>query len=410
MKLFSALIVAVFVGALMTSCKTTSKNVIYADYISFGDKVRINDGTDRKPYTLYDQEDPKKKELFTISRELRNIKPQQNTAGIYAMDNGLDRIKYVQKKIFRKDPNTKYYVIFMTDGLDNISAQLARNETGKNYKTTENYQDKMKKKIIKISKCNKKEKNDFTIYPIVFTGTDLQDIQSKISKEDFDKYLESKMGWMRGSSKGIVNSPEVIADTSFGKIKETFEDAFRSSGFEFIVPKGYVNQKIKMELKGESYGTDEISTYFTAVLKNKGKKYYLTDIKFYNGLGSADEKLSKKDYKLMAINNKDKKGTVAQFVLDRPNVKLEGRPDARSYFVYTDVVEQFIAEADFEDLWIKNSEYDSQLKSMVNAYVQLIVDCSASLGTEGFANEIGAASEMLKFISNIAGVEIDEKK
>lgn len=97
-------------------------------------------------------------ETFVLQKELRGIQQEDNTAGIYAMDKGLDRIKYVQRRIFKKDPNTKYYMIFMTDGLDNISVQVAKNEKGVNYKTPEKYKEKLRKKIVKITRCNKREK------------------------------------------------------------------------------------------------------------------------------------------------------------------------------------------------------------------------------------------------------------
>lgn len=418
----------------ITSCKTTSRNVIYADYVAFGDNVKANYKIDSrkskgKSYKIYDKETGNN-QTFELQKELMSVQQEDNTAGIYAMDKGLDRIKYVRKKIFKKDPNTKYYVIFMTDGLDNISVQVAKNEKRKNYKTSDKYKKKLRKKIVKVSRCNKKEKNDFNIYPIVFTGTDLGDMrdENRMSEKDFKDYISENMDWLRGSSKGVQNSPEVIHSDNFEIIKKKFEEVFRASNFEFAVPKGYVNKKIKMELKGTVGGdTDTISTYFTAVLKNKGKKYYLTDIKLYGGLTTAEKNIEGKKYKLYATNNKDKKGTLSTFVLDRPIVKLETEPEAKSYFVLpiedskNPTVRQLTAEynpknPNAKDMWVRNSEYDSQLKSMANAYIQLIVDCSKSLGLKEeadnqFIPEIKTAREIVAFIRNMAvGAEEKSKK
>lgn len=408
-KIFTKLIVTAFFCMFLISCKTTSKNIIYADYISFGDNIKTNYESNYgkgSPYVIYDEETGKN-QIFEITRALKKTKQEKNTAAIYAMDLGLKRIKYVQKKIFKKDPNTKYYVIFMTDGLDNISVQLAKNETGKNYKTPERYEDKIRKKIIKISKCNKKEKNDFNIYPIVFTGTDLGKMaeDNGLTAEQLKSFIDKKMDWMKGSSRGVVNAPEVIAANRYEEINKSFEEAFLTSGFEFAVPKGYVNKKIRMDLKGNTINdnNDTISTYFTAVLKNKGRKYYLTDINLYHGL-NANKEVSKKEYKLMATNNQDAKATLAKFVLERPMIKQEGNPELQPYFIYTnknDVV-QSVSE---DNMWIRNAEYDSQLKSMTNAYIQLIIDCSESLGDE-FDGEIETGANIIKIIRTTAvGVE-----
>lgn len=426
---FFALIALVLLS--VTSCKTTSKNVIYADYIAFGDNVKANYKIESrrskgKSYKIYDKE-LGTNETFVLQKELRGIQQEDNTAGIYAMDKGLDRIKYVQRRIFKKDPNTKYYMIFMTDGLDNISVQVAKNEKGVNYKTPEKYKEKLRKKIVKITRCNKREKNDFNIYPIVFTGTDLGDMRDDngMSAKDFYSYIQNNMDWLRGSSKGIENAPKVIASDDFDTIRREFENVFRASSFEFAVPKGYVNKKIKMELKGTaSDDTDTISTYFTAVLKNKGKKYYLTNIDLYGGLSTAEKDMESRKFKLYATNNKDRRGTLSTFVLDRPQVKLENNSNAKSYFVLplddskNPTVRQFTTEYNpknpsVKDMWVRNSEYDSQLKSMANAYVQLIVDCSKSLGLKDekdnqFIKEIETAGVIVEFIRSMA-VGAEEK-
>ena len=180
-----------------------------------------------------------------------------------------------------------------------------------------------------------------------------------------------------------------------------------------------------MELKGTaSDDTDTISTYFTAVLKNKGKKYYLTNIDLYGGLSTAEKDMESRKFKLYATNNKDRRGTLSTFVLDRPQVKLENNSNAKSYFVLplddskNPTVRQFTTEYNpknpsVKDMWVRNSEYDSQLKSMANAYVQLIVDCSKSLGLKDekdnqFIKEIETAGVIVEFIRSMA-VGAEEK-
>lgn len=409
---FFALIALVLLS--VTSCKTTSKNVIYADYIAFGDNAKANYKIDShrskgKPYTIYDKE-KKINETSMLQGELRSIKQENNTAGIYAMDKALDRIRYVQKKIFKKDPNTKYYVIFMTDGLDNVSVQVARNNGKGSYKTTDVYKNNVKNRIVYISRYKKKEKNDFNIYPIVFVGEDLGEMKSQnnMQDEEFEDFIDENMGWLKGSSKGPENAPDIIKNSDFDVITKEFKNVFRTANFEFAVPKGYVNRKIKMELRGTGEDTTTIhDTYFTAVLKNKGSEYYMTDIKFYDGLFSDSGKdMESKKFKLYATNNRDKKGTLSTFVIDKPMIKIEEKNDPESYFILQKEVVQLTAEYDpknpnKKDVWLKNSEYDSQLKSMANAYIQIIIDCSLSLG-EQFEKEVDAAGNIITFIREMA--------
>ena len=96
----------------ITSCKTTSRNIIYADYVAFGDNVKANYKIDSrkskgKSYKIYDKETGTN-ETFALQKELMSVQQEDNTAGIYAMDKGLDRIKYVRKKIFKRDILPKY--------------------------------------------------------------------------------------------------------------------------------------------------------------------------------------------------------------------------------------------------------------------------------------------------------------
>lgn len=99
------------------------------------------------------------------------------------MDVALRRVKHM-RKVYNRDLNVKYILVYVTDGLDNISVQTAKNNLSfpkkRNYKTPDKYKKKMNKRIKRISKYKKDIKNQFDIYPMVFTGSDLGLVEADI--------------------------------------------------------------------------------------------------------------------------------------------------------------------------------------------------------------------------------------
>ena len=310
-----------------------------------------------------------------------------NTAGIYAMDLALDRVKYIKKHNLKRDPNSKYYIIYMTDGLDNISCQVAKDNRQGNYKTPDKYIKKMKKKIAKVSAYKKKTQNPFDIYPVVFTGSDLGAAKrdNNMSDADFDNFIDRNMGWLRGSSRGVENSPSIIKGENFDDVLDVFKDEFNASGFEFHVPKGYVGKRIRM-----NFSDGVKNTEFSSIFIKKGRKFLLRDISMNNGLESGVKLKPGKTLELKAINNKDKKAKLAIFRLEKP--KCEGK----SYFINKDLVEQSV---DDRGLWLKNSEYSSQSKGAIDTYFILVFDASKSLSQMGFDSERRTALQMIKEIT-----------
>jgi len=105
---------------VFSSCKATYNQKLYADVIGFNDGVIEK----YKPYDLTKEADVK-----AMNQNIRDLPSGENTAAYYALDKGLDRIQSMQKsKLMEKDPNTKYYIVFLTDGLDNISPELAKRD------------------------------------------------------------------------------------------------------------------------------------------------------------------------------------------------------------------------------------------------------------------------------------------
>ena len=136
------------------SCATVRKNSLMGDVIGFSDDVQIS----------FQKESKSKKQLLPynlltltgkidMDKFIRNIPDGQNTVGYYALDIALDRVKYVRNKVMHKDPETKYYIILLTDGLDNGSTVAAANHHKGNYKDIDGYVKKLNKKFSKS--CNK---------------------------------------------------------------------------------------------------------------------------------------------------------------------------------------------------------------------------------------------------------------
>lgn len=202
-KLFGTLVVMALVSAFMTSCRGTyPTSFVHADAINFGDDVNANFNTktyEGKPFSLYSEKtsstgaadafNQRKKQneednVFSdLKSEIKSAVQQSNTAGIYAMDVALRRVKHM-RKVYNRDLNVKYILVYVTDGLDNISVQTAKNNLSfpkkRNYKTPDKYKKKMNKRIKRISKYKKDIKNQFDIYPMVFTGSDLGLVEADI--------------------------------------------------------------------------------------------------------------------------------------------------------------------------------------------------------------------------------------
>ena len=405
-NLFFAFI-CILLGVL-PSC-TTTHEVLLGDVISFGDDAKTNYSYHKglfknckpqgDPYVLYSQSNHSvdKKTMLQMIGRIHNTQMENNTAGIYAMDLGLDRIKYIRKHQLKHDPNSRYYIIYMTDGLDNISCQVAKNNKQGNYKTPERYKEKMKKKITKVSRYKKSSQNPFDIYPVVFTGSDLGDVKrdNHLSDAEFDQFIEKNMGWLRGSSRGPENAPKIIKGENFDEVLEVFKDEFNASGFEFHVPKGYAGKGIRMKFEDENHNQTELTGSFV----KQGNKYYLRGVQLRDGLESGVKLKRGQTLELKAINSKDKKAELAIFRLEKPRYK------GKSYFIVKDFVEQYVNDG---GMWVKNSEYKSQSKGGIDTYFVLIFDASKSLKGDGFEKERQTAIKMINVISQ--GVLDSEQK
>lgn len=369
LKQFAKAMFLIMTVLAMGSCATVRENRLMGDVIGFSDDVQTsfsyepgifkNMKPQSLPYDLLVENGKTEMDKF-----IRSIPDGQNTVGYYALDMALDRIKYVRKKVMHKDPETKYYIVLLTDGLDNGSTVVARNNRQGYYKDINSYIAKLNKKKGKIMGWKKKQ-DYFQIYPILFTAGDLEKmrVSNNMDEVAFNNYVMSMMEGYRGSSKG-VETPSPIYGDNLDELVREFEEQFSIQGFEFLVPKGYLNKRIRMTMEDLSGNKASIEGTFV----KQGFQFVFKDITFSDGLVSESVPSGGM---VKSKNKSDKSSILSVFMID--NLKLNGKP----FKINTDVrtIEQQYMDYGY---FVTNSEYQSQAESRKNAYVLMIIDGSKS--------------------------------
>lgn len=381
----------------MASCATTHE-IMLADVITFADDANTsysyrkgpakNLFKQSHPYEVYKNGKYNRKEAAAVKGKLDAIATTSgfNTAGYYALDLGLDRVKYVRKKVLKGDKQTRYYIIYLTDGLDNTSVQVAKNNRQGNYKNDEEYINKLNKKKAKLMGCGKNQQC-FQIYPMLYIGADLDTIQKQNEMNDtlFLNWAAEQMKPFEGASKGWEKQ-EAMLDTVWKDLAKKLEEKFTSASYEFYVPKGYINKRIRMTL----YDERGVKTSIEGLYTKKGGKYILKDVELKGGLSSKTGRTDdgRKFPVVVSFNNNDKKSDKSWFKVENLNC------NGLNYKVYTGSNSELAPKQDYfnKNYWLFNSEYDKSARASVNTYILFVADVSASLGKEGPIEE----SELLK--------------
>ena len=383
----------ILISLLVCSSCRVQHEAIKGDAIRFSDDVTTTythrDGkfknlySQSEPVSLFDKNGVNKTEVANLKSFIHKKHQGNQTTGYYALDLALDRVEYVRKHQFKNDPNTKFYIVYMTDGLDNASVQLAKNKKQLWFiNSEEKYAKRIQKKIKNTMGVFKLRQNTFQIFPIMFIGKDMQANLAKRgleSKEDILKAANEDMQSYRGASKGTT-PPEVILGTDFKEITKDFQELFASSGFEFYIPTGYRNQRVRMILENDK--KEEIRLEGT--LKKKWFKWCLTDIQYPDNvtvMKSASGK-PKTIKELYAIN--DSKELSAIFRLEE--IQLNGKKFHIKH-----------ATQEHGKYFETNTEYELSKLANTNAYVLLIMDESASLGDQT-KNEQKAMEDILDIV------------
>jgi len=362
------------------SCARQPVQKLKVDAIGFADRVETSYKKKSKPYELVDWDGrliPSQKKA--VESFIRNVKRGKYTAAYYAMDVGLDRVKHVRKRHMDKDRSSKYYIIILTDGLDNISTQLARNNRRGKYNSNDEYYFALQKKMRKAM-----GKSWFQSYPLLFIGDDLKQTkeQNNMSDEQFKVYLQKRLSQYAGSSNFNIPIPEVSMGENFDDIVEKFTNQFLTSSFDFVVAKGYAGKRIRMILESDKGD----AAWFEGNYVKKGRKSYsFENIKYSPGFSSSVSSGGS----IVALKefNPNKKALVTKFTIN--SLKYNGTP-FKAYFG-----DQSVYDAGILTI---NSEYKAQSGMMKNAYIMLILDASDSF-SDKFENAQNTILGTINFIT-----------
>lgn len=383
---------ALIAVSLLPSCSTTNTKFFRGDVIGFSDKVKTSYRLDSRGLFMnlmeqgnpYDLLQPGDREMMELS--IVNVPRGNNTTAYYAMELAAERVKYVRKKIAKNDPKTRYYIFLLTDGLDNASSQVAKND-GRIWfnRTPEQYQKRLQKKLKSAMGWSK---NTFEVYTLLYEGEDMLEAkqQNNYSDEDFDKKLKEEMKCFRYSSHS--NAPELISANDFETIFSELQKTLNNASYIFKVPKSFAGKKIRMKMQNEE--GDTIS--FTAKLEKALTSYRLVEMKFSDSVTS--------DVKSGTLTSEtsyeDVDNINAYFVID--DFRLKGvayRPVKRT------VTQEYESSPGF---WQRNSEYSEVTNESINTYFILVIDGSRSLDGKnhdknGFNEETELAKKILKIMS-----------
>ncbi|MDR2836417.1 MAG: hypothetical protein LBV69_09580 [Bacteroidales bacterium] len=335
------------------TCKDCTQ--LKADYIAFSDNVYPSYKTNKTaPFNLETE-----KGKFKIG--LMKLNTGEKTSAYYALDKGLDRVKNVRKKYMGRSPKSRYYIITLTDGLDNNSTTLAKIKGGNKQERDLKYEEKLKKELSKVMGS---KKNRFQSYVMYYDAKDSYVLNEKGEKEYYtEQEIKDKL---RVFSYGNnVATPEVIYIQN-GEIKELatkFNEEFKTQAFSFIISKGYVGERIKMNLKNAENKEIEIEGTFMQA----GNKYYLTDIKTSTGV-TFDQSQSGK---IMMSEFNEKSSTDVLFdVLSLRYMgnlfKVVGDEQHQKQLILTN------------GKWSPNVEYRAATIQITDAYILVILDVSKS--------------------------------
>ena len=367
-----------FTAVFLFSC-AAPRNQLKGDVIGFSDDVYPATFKSKGCIVPYMRSKGAPVDLQTnkahMQSKILTLSPGTNTAAYKAMEVGLNRVKNVKKNHMLKSHNTKYYVLFFTDGKDNVSAT--------DEKSYAKYDKKIQRKMGRaMGMFNRK--NSFQSFALLFEGPDLRK----------DNYSTAQLNALLTPFTGAQNAerPAVIQDTSIVEILKKFEKEFAVTrqSFSFYIPKGYTGRNVNMILRDDQYtfkkdekgdlvpdddnviNKDHLVTFNGDFIK-KGilfKKYFLTNISTSN----------KFDFEM--VSNRIKMDVSTDKKSNRINFEIKGLKKDEN--VFTPVADKLHITQQYRDIgaYRFNSEYIPDAAQMDDAYVLAIIDTSESLGEE----------------------------
>jgi len=375
--IFGVVLSVVFVAATtFVSCATpVYKQKMYADVIGFNDDVTT-------VFASFDLTRENQRERMNAA--IDNLKSGQNTAAYLAMDIALDRIAEVNKNkdLMEGDPDTQYFVIFFTDGIDNASVAQAKIKRRGNYPQgpagLRAYGAALQKRMPKILTKKilgiiptKSTTNVFQSYVLLFNGPG----------SGLEEYSEGEIETMLSPLIGAQNTlpAKFIIGDDLENLLNQFINTF-SSSFKFEIPLARTGLRIRMvfDESQDIYfeGTFVEKRGLLGLFKNS---YTLENIRSSDGFRFD---LPKGKLEMDRNSFDPKVHTNVPFFLDK--LQLNGSP----YRVDRNDVKQWYEE---NGRYRPEVEYSGSGRGRKNAYIILVMDTSSSLG-----DEVDAAKDLAK--------------
>jgi hypothetical protein len=337
--------------------------------MGFSDTVMF----DYRFYQLSGNEDEYAANLAAIGETIHSLGRGSNTALFYSMDVALDRIKAIFRNSVRdtrntlvRDTDTRYYIVILTDGLDNISTQLARNSGRGRYNNVDEYAAKLQERMSTVfGKGN--TTNIFQSYVLVFKGADL------LGNGFTDAVIRGRMAPLTGAQNAPRPQPIVSDDTRelLTQFVTQFRETYTYTSFSFLIPKGYAdkNSRVSMQLV-DAFGND--CAFEGTFVRGSGGflsgegRYTFEDIQTSEGFTFTELETG-----VLKEDITEKNPTNARFTITHLRHKntLYEVADNKQY-IYDD------------GAWRMNSERSGAGGKDRNAYVLLLLDRSSSLTDE----------------------------
>lgn len=358
------IVVMVLVCILATSCASYNPK-LKADVIGFNDDLQKSYRKhtigewfasfferQTRPYDLLDKSDESSAKLF-----VKGIDKGENTVALYSLEEAAKRLRYVSRsrRIMEKDPNSRYYIVMLTDGLDNGSA------TKRGFDDDDKYKEYVSSKL---SKVMGNLPNIFQSYCLMYVGNDLKnDLDARHNLSDSELKL-----FLRDNTKSYLAAhnaqcPELIMGSDFRQLRQDFIDKFKSTTFNFTVHKNDKNRVVQMVLRDVN-GRE--ATIEGMLVKTGRNKYELQNVKTSDGL-SFRKIQNVEEWSLLSNNDK----LTTDFCVEE--LALNGKPFS------VKSVEQYVNR---NGLFIRNSEYNQDATKVHNAYIMFILDASSSFKSD----------------------------
>ena len=174
-------------------------------------------------------------------------------------------------------------------------------------------------------------------------------------------------------------TPNPIVEEETGRILELFKQQFVVTQYSFLIPKGYVEKRVKMSF----YDKNGKNATMEADFKRIGKdKFGLSKIKT-----SENFFIDTKDSDIIISDESGDGENSAVFTID--NLRLNEKP-----YSIKSAKQEYYENGKFRT----NSEFDDKAGMKKNAYILLVLDTSKSLGSQA-SNVKKLAQDIILYIN-----------